>query len=222
MLRKILLICGIISSFLYIAMNIFVPMLFKSYSSASQTVSELSAIGAPTRTLWVWLGTIYTLLVIAFGWGVRQSANRNHLLRIVGNLIVIYGVISIIWPFAPMHQREFLSTKGETLTDKMHLALAMATVLVMTISIGFGAVSFGKWFRLYSVLTILILFVFGVLTATEAPKIKANLPTPYAGVWERVNIGVFLFWVIVLAIILVRREKRSGSLTIAVINNKFY
>ena len=47
--RKTLLVSGIVSSLLYVAMNIFVAMQWEGYSSASQTVSELSAIGAPTR-----------------------------------------------------------------------------------------------------------------------------------------------------------------------------
>jgi len=55
-------------------MLVFVAMRWEGYSSASQTVSELSAIGAPTRSLWVPLGAVYTLLVTAFGWGVLVSA----------------------------------------------------------------------------------------------------------------------------------------------------
>jgi hypothetical protein len=70
--RKPLLICGILSSLLYVAMNVFVPMLDPAYRSASQSVSELSAIGAPTRSVWVPLGIVYTLLVTAFGWGVTS------------------------------------------------------------------------------------------------------------------------------------------------------
>lgn len=44
----------------------------------------------------------------------------------------------------------------------------------------------------------------GVLTGFDGPRIAANLPTPLVGVWERVNIGVFLLWVMVLAIALLR------------------
>ena len=77
MSQKVLLVCGILSSLLYAAMNVFVPMRYEGYSSASQTVSELSAIGAPTRPLWVLLGVAYTLLVTAFGWGVWASARRE-------------------------------------------------------------------------------------------------------------------------------------------------
>src|SRR5947208_12543288 len=76
MVRKVLLVCGIFSSLLYVAMNVFVAMLWASYNSASQTVSELSAIGAPTRPLWVSLGVAYTLLVAAFGCGVWSSARQ--------------------------------------------------------------------------------------------------------------------------------------------------
>jgi hypothetical protein len=200
MVRKVLLICGVLSSLLYVAMNVFVAMQWEGYSSASQTVSELSAIGAPTRPIWVWLGIAYTLLVTAFGWGVWTSARRNHSLRVAGGLMVAYGVISLVWPFTPMHLRgdEF------TLTDTMHIALAMVTVLLMLLAIGIGAAAFGKRFRLYSVATIVILVAFGVFTGLDAPRIAANLPTPWVGVWERINIGAYLLWVVVLAVTLLR------------------
>src|SRR5829696_8939535 len=92
---KIFLICGILSSLLYVAMNIFVPMQWEGYSTVSQTVSELSAIDAPTRSLWVPLGILYALLAASFGWGVWKSAIRNRPLRIAGGTLFINGVISL-------------------------------------------------------------------------------------------------------------------------------
>jgi hypothetical protein len=59
---------------LNIVMNVFVPMLYAGYSVTSQTVSDLFAIGAPTRSLWVALGALYALLVVAFGIGVPAGA----------------------------------------------------------------------------------------------------------------------------------------------------
>ena len=73
--RKALLVCGIVSSLLYGAM--IGAIRFDGYSLVSQVPSELTAIGAPTRTLWMWLGSAYTVLVAAFGWGVWQSAGRT-------------------------------------------------------------------------------------------------------------------------------------------------
>lgn len=207
-LKKVLLICGIISSLYYVAVNIYVPMQYEGYDSASQTVSELSAIDTPTRSLWVWLLTAYTVLVIAFGWGVRQSANGNRPLRIAGGLMIVYAVIGIFWP--PMHQREVLAAGGGTLTDTLHIAFTMVTVPLMLLVIGFGAAAHGMRFRLYSILTIVVQLVFGVLTGLQSPQLEADLPTPWMGVWERISIGAYMLWVVVLAIILLRKEKDSG------------
>ncbi len=202
MVRKVLLICGIVSSLLYVAMNIVGAMQFEGYDSASQAVSELFAIGAPSRPVWVLLGIVYQVLVIAFGWGVWASAGRNRALRVVGGLLLAYGVVGLAAPFFPMHMRG----AGVTLTDTMHKILTMVTVLLMLTAIGFGAAAFRKWFRFYSIATIVILLVFGALTGLEAPRIEANLPTPWVGVTERINIGVFLLWVVVLAVALLRTQ----------------
>ena len=207
-LRKVLFLCGILSSLLYAAANVLAPMQWADYSSASQTVSELSAIDAPTRTLWVLLCIPYTLLAIAFGWGVWASAHRNRPLRVVGGLMLASGALGLVWPLAPMHLRG----AGFTLTDTMHIALAMATVLLMMLAIGIGAAAFGKGFRVYSIATLVILIAAGALTGSEAPRIAANLPTPWIGVWERINIGVYLLWVVVLAIVLWRAEDGPPSM----------
>jgi hypothetical protein len=205
-IEKRLLSCGIISSVLYTAMLVFIPMQWNDYSSASQTVSELSAIGAPTRTLWILPGMAYTMLMAIFGFGILQSAEENRYLKIVGTVIIIYGLIGIFWP--PMHLREVLAVNGPTLTDTLHIVWTIATVLLMLLAIGFGSMAFGKWFRAYSIVTILILFSFGILTGIDAPRVQANLPTPMAGIWERINIGVFLLWVSAFSLVLLR-EKRG-------------
>jgi hypothetical protein len=208
LLKRGLLSCGIASSVLYAAMLILVPMQWDDYSSASQTVSELSAIDAPTRALWVLPGMAYTLLMAIFGFGIQKSANGNRPLKIVGTIIIIYGLIGIFWP--PMHLREVLAVNGPTLTDTLHIVWTIATVLLMLLAIGFGSMAFGKWFRVYSIVTILILFSFGILTGIDAPRVQANLPTPMAGIWERINIGVFLLWVSAFSLVLLR-EKNEAS-----------
>ena len=204
-LRKILLICGMVSPLLYIAMFLFIPALYEGYHPASQTVSELSAVGAPTRSLWFVLGTIYTLLIAAFGLGIRQSARQNRTLRTLGTLIFASGIIGLAW--SPMHQREVLAAGGGTFTDTWHLVMSGITLLLMLLIIGYGAAAFGKMFRWYSLVSIALFLVFGILTGLEAPAVQANQPTPMIGVWERINIGVYMIWLVVAAAILLRREK---------------
>jgi hypothetical protein len=209
LLVRISLMCGIVSSLLYVAMNVFVAMQWEGYSSASQTVSELSAIGAPTRPLWVTLAIAYTALVAAFGWGVLQSAGQIRTLRIVGWLIVANALLGLAWP--PMHQREVLAAGGGTLTDTLHIVWTVVTNVLFMLQIGFAAVAFGKRFRLYSIATMVMLVAFGALTGMEAPGLEANLPTPLIGVWERIGIGVFMLWIAMLAIVLLRA--RDGART---------
>jgi hypothetical protein len=204
--RKALLICGVVSSLLYGAM--IGAIRFEGYSRISQVRSELTAIGAPTRTLWMLLGAVYTVLVTAFGWGVWQSAGRSRARRVVGGLLLTYGSLGLLWPFAAMHQRDVLAAGGGTLSDTMHVALGGVTVLLMFLAIAVGASAFGKRFRLYSVSSIVILLAFGALTFWEAPRLQANLPTPWIGLWERINISVFLLWVVVLATALLRTGTR--------------
>lgn len=211
MQRRILLSCGILSSILYITMLIFVPMQYEGYSSITQTISELSAIGAPTRPLWVPLGIVYTLLIAAFGWGIRKSAFQNRKLRMAGNLLFVYGIVGIGWVFAPMHRREVLAAGGGTISDTMHLVMGAVSNLFMMVSMGFAAFSFGKRFRIYTIVTILALFGFGILTGMNAPEVNANLPTPWVGIWEIIMLVVFLLWTVVLAIMLLRREKNTES-----------
>ena len=209
MTRKILLVCGVLSSLLYVGMNVFVPMQWEGYSSASQTISELSAIGAPTRPLWMVLGMIYSALMMAFGWTVWKSA-PNRALRIVGALLFTQTVFGVFWP--PMHQRAVLAAVGGTMTDTLHIVWTVVTSVLFMVALGFGAAALGRRFRIYSLVTLAIVFACGAWTGTYAPAIQANMPTPWVGVWERINTNVFMLWVVVVATMLLRigtsREQR--------------
>jgi hypothetical protein len=118
--------------------------------SATRIVSDLQsiAVGAlfpavPGATdgfhvLWVPLGAVYSVLVTAVGWGVWISAGRSRAVRIVGGLVVAFGALGVLWPFAPMHLRDTLAAGGSTLSDTMHIVLASVTVPLMLLAIGFG------------------------------------------------------------------------------------
>ena len=199
--RKPLLACGVLAGVLYVAMTLLVGMLWDGYSAADQTVSELSAIEAPTRTLWMVLGTIYSALMMAFGWVVWKSAS-HHALRAAGALLLMQAVFGVFWP--PMHQRAVLAAGGGTLTDTLHIVWTIVTSLFFMGALGFGAAGLGKRFRLYTLATMAIVFACGAWTGTYAAGIQANLPTPGAGVWERINTNAFMLWVVVLACALLR------------------
>jgi hypothetical protein len=200
---NILLFCGIFSAALYIGMNVFIPMLYRGYDVASQTVSELSAIDTPTRRLWVLLGSIYGILVVFFGRGVYKAAAGNRKLKIAGIVIMLYAVVGLFWP--PMHQRQVIAAGGGTLTDTLHIVFTFITVPLMLATTVIAGLSLGRQFMTYSFITVVTQIVFGVLTGLDAPAMEAGLPTPFMGIWERISIGANILWQMVFAIRLIYR-----------------
>jgi len=207
--RGVLLTCGILAAILYVAMTLFVGLLWEGYSVASHVPSELSAIGAPTRTLWIFLGAVYGVLMIAFGWIVWATAPSNRALRVAGALLIAHTAFGQFWP--PMHQRAVLAAGGGTLTDTLHLVWAAVTGIVFMLIVGFGAAALGKRFRVYSIATMAIVLACVAVTATYAPDLQADLPTPWVGVWERISIAAFMAWIVVLATTLLRARRPPAS-----------
>jgi Protein of unknown function (DUF998) len=211
--RKYLLISGILSMMWYVVINIIVTMQYPGYDSASLTVSELSAIDTPTRTLWVILCIFYSLLFLAFGAGIWLSSKGSRNLRIVGAVVLFDAILGLYWP--PMHRREVIAAGGGTLTDTLHLAWAFIHLLLMLLMIGFGAAAFGRGFRIFSVGIVIVFIVFGLLTSRESMGIEAGLPTPHVGIWERINIAAYMLWVVVFAILLLKRNRKASITSIA-------
>jgi hypothetical protein len=116
--------------------------------------------------------------------------------------MIACGVLGLFWP--PMHLREVLAAGGATLSDTLHIVWTIASNLLTLLAMGFAAAAFGKWFRSYSIATMVLLVAFGALTGVDAPRIQANLPTPLVGVWERIILAAWMLWLIVLAVALLR------------------
>jgi hypothetical protein len=103
-----------------------------------------------------------------------------------------------------MHQRTVLAAGDNTLTDTLHIVWAMVNGLFFLLAVGFGAAAFGKRFRVYSIATLVILLACGAWNGTYASAIQADLPTPWAGVWERIVSTTYMLWIAVLATTLLR------------------
>lgn len=213
-LREYLLLCGVVSSALYVATVFIAPLLWwNDYSAASQTISELAAIGAPTAAVVVPLFTAYSILVCAFGIGVWRSAEQEPALRLAATGLFIKEVIGpVVTLFVPMqmHLREVIAAGGSTSSDVMHVVVTSVGLLFMLLALISGSFAFGKTFRLYSFATILLFLVGGALTFTDVPRMKANLPTPYMGVRERVCVFAYMLWVATLSVTLLRTAKEHG------------
>lgn len=208
LLVRMLVFCGILSSVLYIAMNLAVPLQYEGYDPISQTISELSAINSPTQSIWIPFGLIYTLLFTAFGSGLYLASSTRRI-RYVAALLIVYGMLGIGWAFAPMHRREIIAAGGADRSDTMHLVLSGITVLLMFIDLIIAANCFGKRFRQYSFITIVLMGLFGAWTFIEAKNIDKGLSTPWLGLVERILVLLFIVWVIVLSLVQLRQMRFS-------------
>ncbi len=186
---------------MYVGADVLAALQYPDYHSyTSQAISELTAVGAPTKDLVEPLFMAYAILAIAFGVGVWTSAPRQRGLHLLGGLLVGIGAVSLLAPLAPMHLRG----TGNISSDAPHIVLTTVTVLFILAAIGFWAFLFGRRFRRYSLATLLTLLVFGAWTGFESTRLAAQQPTPWLGVAERTHIGAYLLWVLVLAVTLLR------------------
>lgn len=201
MTRPVLLACGLLSSLLCVGIDLLGALSWQGYSYSSQTISEMTALGAPTRELLTPLYLAYTFLLIAFGLGVRVSSGCAKL-RLAGSLLAAVGFVGLVQPFFPMHMRG----TEPSFTDTGHIALGGVNLLLLMLAIGFGGRALGGRFRVYSLATIVIMIGAGAWTATLAPAVPENLPTPLLGIVERVIFAGFLLWIAILSITLLRRE----------------
>jgi CubicO group peptidase (beta-lactamase class C family)/hypothetical membrane protein len=211
MARKVLLVCGILSSMLYIATDVLGGMRYEGYSFTSQAISELMARGAPSEAFVDPLFIAYGVLALAFGVGVRrEGVGHRRTLRITGALLMGYAALGFAGPtLFEMNRRGAASLHGDT----PHVLLAGALVLLTLLTIGFGAFALGRRFRIYSLATLVTVILFGALTAPYGARLAAGQPTPGFGVLERINVYSSLLWVAVFAVALLRRRDTGAQLS---------
>jgi hypothetical protein len=202
MRRKVLLLCGVLSSLLYVGIDLLAAVRYRGYHSfTSRAVSELMARGAPTQQLVDPLFILYDVLVIIFAAGVWMSAGQKRALHITAGLLFAYAVAGLPGPyFFPMNLRGSSNVQW----DVPHIVLTGLLVLLTLGAVLSGGFALGRRFRVYSLATIAAMLVFGALTSTESAGFATGAPTPWVGLMERICIGASLLWMAVLAIALLR------------------
>lgn len=213
-LTRVLLLCGIIGGAFFVAMDLAASFwLYPGYDYTSQQVSELSAIGAPSRDAWMTLGFPHAALTLAFAIGVWRTAGDRLSLRITGVLLMLFTLNSFLWGWvAPMHMRGTTFTE----TDTMHIGFTVSAVVLMVGFMISGAVAQGRGFRWFSALTIVAMLAAGGVVGTQIPAVVAGEPTPWMGLVERISVYAPSLWMAVLAVMLMGEERSVGAATEAV------
>jgi hypothetical protein len=199
--RKALLAAGPLSSLLYVvATDGVAASMWDGYRRTEQMVSELLAVGSPGHDTIVPLLWIYTLLFIAFGVGVWSSTHGNRALRTGGGLLIGYGLWNIAGSFFPL-------TLGDDASIPMHIVATNVQLALMVAAMCFVAAGFHGRMRWYSIISLLLSAVMGMIAFMAAPG-----PNLVLGIGERISIGAFLLWVAVLAVALWKRPAAGRTL----------
>jgi len=211
----VLLGCGVAYAVSYfVANDVVAAASYHGYRRWDQAVSELSAKGADPRPFLVAMLPVWTGLMIAFGVGIWRSARNRRGLTVTGGLMVAHGIVAIGWLWFPMTARADMVANGTGSNDTGHLVLSGLTGLFVVAELVSAAVAFGWWFRIYSIVTVVVILVCGVLTSALSPNLQDGKPTPWMGLYERISIGGWLVWMTVLAVVLLnelRHEPFPGA-----------
>jgi hypothetical protein len=170
-----------------IGTDVIVALRYRDYHNyADQMVSELIAVGAPTRALMVWLCIPYNVLVFALAGGVWASAEGKRATRFTAAALIGYGAVSTAGLLLfPMDVRGTLQSQRDTL----HIIDTIVMSIFIVAAMAFGAFAHGKRFRLYSLATILTVVAFGAWAGFLARPMPG--PTPCLGLAERINIYIY-------------------------------
>ena len=205
MLTRLFLICGLLAAPLFILTDIGAAVwLYPGYDYAAQQVSELSAIGAPSRDFWMAMSYPYFALTLGFAAGLWRVSERRRALLVCAGLVGLFAVNSFLWGYvAPMHMRGTTFTD----TDTLHLVFAISAVVLILGIIGSGALAMGTRFRIFSAVVVLMVLAAGGVVSTSIEAIAQNQPTPWMGALERISVYGPLIWMAVLAGTLLRRPR---------------
>ncbi len=201
---KALLALGILASALHFATDRLLGALTPGYDFVSQSMSELIAAGAPTRTLGVTLDLIAGLMMVGFSVGVWLPAGSTGVRVLAGALMASTVLGMIATAFFPMHPAEPTSAPANMMNV---VIMAVSTVVLWSVAIIAASVVFSGWFRWVSVATIvtwLLATVWGVLGPRLVP---AAFGVTTVGVQERTMSGMFLLWIALLAVYLLQAER---------------
>jgi hypothetical protein len=119
--------------------------------------------------------------------GVWSSVRGNRALRIAGVLLTAYGLWNIMGALYPLTLEDDASIPMHILATNVQLALMVAAMC-------FVAVGFHGRMRVYSIVSLVVSALMGMVAFMAAPG-----PNLVLGIGERISIGAFLLWAGVLA-----------------------
>lgn len=205
MIKIYLRILGIIAPISYIIIVILGGAITTGYSHAVQAISELTATGSEHKPLLDILFSAYNIMLMGFGVGFLQYVNSKPTPRPPGKAgswcLILIGVLGLSTNlFFPMDPRG----ASPTMIGSIHLALAgllsLGTIsTTLLIGVWFTKQPDNNRYGTISFIACAVIVITGGLAAAAAAS-----ASPIMGIFQRMTIGTFMLWILVLGIRLTR------------------
>lgn len=197
-MKKVYPLFGILAPLLYLVAVIIGGSQLESYSHLYNTISEITASNVESIPSVQILFAIYNLFIIAFSVGMFLCLKTPNMKKIKTAALALFfvGLTGGGMYFFPQDPRFVEMTFG----GKVHLGLASICSLLTMLSIilfGMGVkkeAALSK-LRTYSYISFFIVFITGGTAAISV----AN-DSDFGGLFERLTIGSYLQWVLVVSI----------------------
>jgi hypothetical protein len=200
MKHRYFFLSGTAATVVYVVAVILGGFLRPGYSHVTQAVSELLEAGAPNTAVLDPLFLLYNLLTVPFAAGVfllgRESREHRPLATAAAMVLLLEAVAGFVTVFFPQD----VPGTPFTITGSLHIGLAGISSLttmaaMLLVALWFRRTRLVCGFALYSLLSLVVVFVTGgVAAATTALNVPVN------GLAERITIGGFLQWMLVVGL----------------------
>jgi hypothetical protein len=193
-----LMLSGVLAIVFYVLHVIIGGIKWKGYSHLQQPVSDLTAAGAPNRALMLMLTTVYGVLALLFAvsFTILKGGEHHALVFWGGVSFILLHLVSVLYPLFPQDLPGIKTTRR----GRMHIlitALIVPFTILTPFLTGFGFIAEPEWhvFGVYSIITGVLIFIFGGVTAIFYAK-----KLSYFGLIERLNIGTLQVWTFVFSL----------------------
>ncbi len=204
--KKLLFYGGILGPIVFLLNDIIGSIITQGYSPIINAVSELTQAGSKNTYLLSSLFVISAIMLVIFGIGVitYYKFEQSKLIFLGGIFIMILGIFSALsGSIFPMDPFTAIPMPG-TFPGTMHIILTGLNIILIVLAIpmiGIGLYSEKQWksFRLYSIITLIIMASFGGLTSV---LMMNNIEL--LGLFERISIYAYQSWIFILAFLFIK------------------
>ena len=199
-MRRVYPVFGIVAAVSYILYVVIGGFISEGgYSHLVNAISELSYFVQKDKYIYLSkLSDTYTISllffsIIAF---IDFKRYKSNLCRIAFILLLLNGISGMMMTFFPMDARGSQTTFDGT----VHLVLAGLCAIFSILppflaGLGFKKIPKFKHLSVFSIISSVIIFFSGGITAAGAAnQIK------YFGIFERITIGTYIVWILVISI----------------------